>query len=61
MLKQVTMTLSRIALLLVVGLLANTYRQGSRQIEVPSVESVAIDADAAAERLAGAVRIRTIS
>ena len=61
MLKRVTITLFGIVLLLVVVLLVNTYRHGSRQMEVPSVKPVAIDADAAAQRLAGAVRIRTIS
>ena len=61
MLKQATIALFGIVLLLVGVLLINTYRQGSRQMEVPSVAAVAIDADAAARRLAGAVRIRTIS
>src|SRR6185436_20022429 len=61
MLKRVTISLIGIVLLLVAVLLLNAYRQGSRQIEVPPVQPVAIDAGAAAERLAGGIRLRTIS
>ncbi len=61
MLKRVTISLFGIVLLLVVVLLLNAYRQGSRQIEVSPVQPVPIDAGAAAERLAGAIRLRTIS
>jgi carboxypeptidase PM20D1 len=49
------------ATLLAAVLMANTVRHGSRQIDVPPVASAAIDPDRAAERLAGAVRLRTIS
>jgi carboxypeptidase PM20D1 len=61
MLKRVTITIVGVVLLLVVVLVLNAYRQGSRQLEVPPVELVAVDANAAAERLAGAVRLRTVS
>ena len=61
MLKRLTITLLGIVFLLVAVLLVNSYRQGSRQIDVPAVAPIAVDADAAAQRLAGAVRIRTIS
>jgi carboxypeptidase PM20D1 len=61
MLKRLTITVLGIVLLLVAVVLLNTYRKGSRQIEAPSAESVAVDAHAAAQRLAGAVRIRTVS
>lgn len=42
-------------------LVVNTARQGSRQLEVASVPSPAIDANAAASRLAGALRFQTVS
>jgi carboxypeptidase PM20D1 len=42
-------------------LAANTWRKGSRQLAVAPVKHVRVDQDAAAQRLAGAVRIRTIS
>ncbi len=45
-----------------IGVLAfNTASHGSRQITVPAVLPPAVDVQAAAERLAGAVRLRTIS
>jgi carboxypeptidase PM20D1 len=43
------------------ALAANTWRKGSRQLVVAPVRHVPVDQDAAARRLAGAVRIRTIS
>ena len=61
MLRRATISLFGIVLLLVAVLLLNAYHQGSRQIEVSPVKPVAVDAGAAAERLAGAVRLRTIS
>jgi len=53
-------------LLLMVAVLAavvavNTWRQGSRQMMVPAVDPVAVDIDHAAEHLAQAVRLRTVS
>lgn len=50
-----------LVLALVAAVAINTLRQGSRQLEVAPAEPVAIDADAAAVRLAGALRFRTIS
>lgn len=50
--------------LLVVAALAvtiNTWRQPSRQIAVPAVQPVAVDREAVAQRLAAAVRLRTVS
>lgn len=47
--------------LLVVALLGNTWRQGSRQVTVPPLPRIAVDADSAAESLAEAVRARTLS
>jgi carboxypeptidase PM20D1 len=54
------------AIALVLALLAaavgvGTLRHASRQLTVPAVAPVAVDAVAAAERLAGAVRLRTVS
>ncbi len=46
---------------LVCALAINTARQQSRQVVVPAAPPSAIDGGAAAERLAGAVRLRTIS
>lgn len=43
------------------GLALNTARQRSRQVTVPAAALAPIDVQAAAERLAGAVRLRTIS
>jgi carboxypeptidase PM20D1 len=48
-------------LLLTAAVLANTYRKESRQIDVPPVPHVAIDRMAAAQRLADAVKIRTVT
>lgn len=42
-------------------LLVNTARQGSRQLQVTPVVPIALDQAAAAERLAGAVRIPTVT
>lgn len=49
------------AALLAAGVLANTYRKGSQQLQVPPHAPLQVDAAVAAERLAGAVRLRTIS
>lgn len=51
--------LALIALASAMGL--NTWRQGSRQVAVPAAPALAMDLDAAAQRLAGALRIRTVS
>jgi len=53
-------------LLALVALLAaavaiNTWRQGSRQIDVPALAPIAVDEKAAAESLAAAVRAKTVS
>ena len=47
--------------LLVFAVLANTYCKGSRQLDVEPVAPVKVDGMAAAQRLAGAVRLRTVS
>lgn len=54
-----------LGLVAIIALLAvitfNTQRQGSRQIQVAALPKAAVDVQAAAGRLAAAVRIRTIS
>jgi carboxypeptidase PM20D1 len=48
-------------LLLAAAVAVNTWRQGSRQVDVPPAPPLAVDQRAVAERLAGAVRFQTIS
>ena len=47
--------------LLIALLMYNTLRQSSRQLQVAPVQSIALDDSAAAQRLAGAVRISTVT
>lgn len=54
-------TLALLVLALVAVLAWNTLRFPSRQLPVPAGAPVAVDADAAARRLAGALRFRTVS
>jgi carboxypeptidase PM20D1 len=57
------------ALLLVLGLVAllvaavaiNTLRQGSRQLDVPPAPPLAVDEKGVADKLAGAIRFKTVS
>lgn len=57
-----TLTGLALALVLLVAILGfNTLRQGSHQLEVASAPKLAVDLDAAAQRLAGALRFRTVS
>ncbi|MGJ4969254.1 M20 family peptidase [Bradyrhizobium sp. HKCCYLRH1073] len=46
---------------LVAVVLVNMFRHGSRQLDVAALPKISIDAEAAAQRLAAAVRFRTIS
>ena len=48
-------------LLLAAAVAVNTLRQGSRQLQVPPAPPLAVDADAVADKLAGAIRFRTES
>ncbi|HWI81243.1 M20 family peptidase [Ramlibacter sp.] len=50
-----------VLLLLAAAVAVNTLRQGSRQLQVPPAPSIAVDEAAAADRLAGAIRFRTVS
>lgn len=61
MLKKTALAALTVTALLLLVLLANTYRKPSRQIEVQAVPHVEVDAGAAAERLAAAVRLRTVT
>ena len=46
---------------LAVVIAGNTWRTPSRQLQVPAVQKVSVDATAVAERLSGAIPIRTVS
>lgn len=48
-------------LLLAAAVVVNTLRHGSRQLEVPALAPLAVDEAGLAQRLAGAIRARTIS
>lgn len=60
-LKRIFWTFLLATLALLATLTLNTYRQGSRQIAVKLAPPIAIDAQAASSRLAGALRLRTVS
>lgn len=61
MVKRLLLGLLGLLLVLVAVVAINTWRQGSRQIEVPALAPLDIDKDGAARRLGEAVRLRTIS
>lgn len=61
MLKKLAWSVLALLLVLVAVLAINTVRKGSRQLDVPPVPVVAVDEAGAAQRLAEAVRLRTIS
>ncbi|CAN5733769.1 M20 family peptidase [soil metagenome] len=61
MIKRVLLLLLVVVMGLAVAVVANTWRTESRQLHVPAVQLPAVDADAAASRLSGAIAFRTIS
>lgn len=61
MLKRVLIGLLALVAVLVLTVAANTWRQGSRQVDVPALAPIAVDEKAAGESLAAAVRAKTIS
>lgn len=61
MIKRVLLVLLAAILLLAAAVAANTWRQGSRQLQVPPAPPLVLDDRAVAEKLAGAVRLRTVS
>ena len=61
MLKRILLWLAAALLLLVVALVANTLRQGSRQVVVPPLAPLAVDKASVAEALALAIRAKSVS
>jgi carboxypeptidase PM20D1 len=61
MIKRLLQVLLFLLLLLIAAVAVNTLRHGSRQLEVKPVAPMQLDADAAAQRLAGALRFKTVS
>ncbi len=61
MIKRILLALLALVGLLVLAVAVNTLRQGSRQIDVPPLAPIAVNAQAAAESLAAAVRAKTVS
>ena len=61
MLKKTLISISISLVLLIVVLMVNVLLNWSRQLNVPPVQPVAIDANVAAEKLASGVRFKTIS
>jgi carboxypeptidase PM20D1 len=60
-LKRILLAAAALVLLLAAVLAVNTLRQGSRQLQVPPAPALAVDAAGVADKLAGAVRLRTIA
>jgi carboxypeptidase PM20D1 len=60
MIKRLLLGLLGLIVLLVIAVAVNTVRQGSRQLDVPPVQGVAVDERSVAESLAVAIRARTI-
>lgn len=61
MIKRVLLGLLVLVLGLAAVLVANTLRQGSRQVQVPALAPIAVDKDAVAQSMAQAARARTVS
>lgn len=61
MIKHILRLVLAAVLLLAVAVAVNTLRQGSRQLEVPGAPPLAIDTQAVADKLAGAIRFQTVS
>jgi carboxypeptidase PM20D1 len=59
--KRAVWVLLGLVLLLVAAVAVNTLRQGSRQLQVAPAPLLAVDQAAVAERLAGAIRFKTVS
>ena len=61
MIKRILLGLLALLALLTLALLANTFRQGSRQVQVAPLPALAVDAAAVAESMAIAVRAKTVT
>jgi carboxypeptidase PM20D1 len=59
--KRVLLFVLALVVLLAAAVAVNTVRQGSRQLEVPPAPALALDDQAVAEKLAGALRFQTVS
>lgn len=58
--KRIALAFLALLLLLAAAVAVNTLRQGSRQVQVAPAPPLAIDTAAVAEKLAGAIRFRTV-
>lgn len=61
MIKRAMVFLLLLVAALALAVVGNTFRQGSRQLDVPPLARLAVDADAVAASMAEAVRARTVS
>lgn len=61
MLKKVVLTVVLLIAALVLAVAVNTWRQGSRQVDVPPAPPLGVNTDAAARRLSEAIRFKTVS
>lgn len=61
MIKKILLAVLAAVLLLAAAVAVNTVRKGSRQLGVPPLPPLAIDENAVAQRLAQAVRLKTVS
>ncbi len=61
MIKRAVLTLLGLLVLLALGLVGNTLRQGSRQVEVPPLPRLTVDGQAVAQVMSAAVQARTVS
>lgn len=61
MIKKILLAVLAAVLLLAAAVAVNTVRKGSRQLSVPPLPPLAIDENAVAQRLAQAVRLKTVS
>lgn len=61
MIRRFVLFLLAALLLLAAAVAVNTWRHGSRQLDVPPAAPIALQTDAVADKLAGAVRLQTVS
>lgn len=61
MIRRILLALLALVLLLAAAVAVNTWRQGSRQLQVPPAPPLALDEKAVADKLAGALRFQTVS
>ena len=61
MVRRFLLALAALVLLLAAAVALNTWRHGSRQLDVPAAPPLALDEKAVADKLAALVRLRTVS